>query len=116
MSDPEYGAPQSPNPGGGTHGAPAQPGVDPQLRARAISSLRRKQGFKTHLAAYVLVNLMLIAIWLTTGISSGVWFPWWVFPLLGWGIGLFFHGWAVYGRAGMSEDRIRREMDRLAGQ
>ena len=39
-------------------------------------------------------------------------FFWPIFPLLGWGIGVAFNAWDVY-RPPISEDRIRREMDRL---
>jgi hypothetical protein len=35
-----------------------------------------------------------------------------MFPLAGWGIGLFFHGMDVFRRP-VSEERIRREMSRL---
>lgn len=49
-------------------------------------------GFAYHLRAYVMVNVLLVAIWLlTTGPESH---PWPVYPVLGWGIGLYFH-WTV---------------------
>jgi 2TM domain len=32
--------------------------------------------------------------------------------MLGWGIGLAFHGWSVYLPKRISEDEIRREMER----
>lgn len=78
------------------------------LRARALESIRKKREFASHLAAYVLVNGLLIVIWAVTGAG----FFWPVFPLIGWGIGLFFHGWDVY-QGEPSEARIQREMDRL---
>ena len=78
------------------------------LRTRAMERVQRKREFWSHLAAYVLVNVALIVIWAMTGTG----FFWPVFPLLGWGIGLFFHGWETYA-AGPTEARVRREMDRL---
>ncbi|HEQ79048.1 MAG TPA: 2TM domain-containing protein [Euryarchaeota archaeon] len=48
-------------------------------------------GFYKHLAAYVVVNLMLFFIWLWTYFFDGETFPWFIFPLGGWGIGLLFH-------------------------
>ena len=78
------------------------------LRSEAVASLKAKSEFKAHLLAYVLVNALLIAIWAMTGAG----FFWPIFPLLGWGIGMTFHAWDVYGRP-PSEDKIRREMDRL---
>ena len=50
-------------------------------------------GFGYHLRSYVLVNVLLVVIWLlTTGPGSH---PWPVYPVLGWGIGLYFH-WTHY--------------------
>jgi hypothetical protein len=44
--------------------------------------------------------------------GDGAAFFWPIFPLLGWGIGVAFNAWDV-DRPPISEDRIRREMDRL---
>lgn len=53
-------------------------------------------GFRIHLAVYVAVQLLLIATWgLTSSFGSGLPFPWFAFPLLGWGIGLAAH-YAAY--------------------
>lgn len=79
-----------------------------ELRNEAVASLEAKREFKGHLLAYVLVNTLLIIIWAMTGAG----FFWPIFPLLGWGIGMMFHAWDVYGSR-PSEDEIRREMDRL---
>ena len=85
-----------------------QPKEGEDLRQEAIARLEKKRELIGHLLAYVMVNTLLIVIWALTGRG----FFWPVFPLMGWGIGLIFHAWDVYGR-GPSEDRIRREMDRL---
>lgn len=47
-------------------------------------------GFKYHFLAYVLVNAILIIVNLTH--REQLWFLW---PLIGWGIGVAAHGWAV---------------------
>jgi hypothetical protein len=39
-----------------------------------------------------------VAIWVLVGVVSDDWYPWFVFPLLGWGIGLAAHYVAVRGR------------------
>lgn len=49
-------------------------------------------GFRIHLAAYILVNALLIAINLLVT-PDRLWFYW---PLLGWGIGIVAHGTAEY--------------------
>jgi len=81
---------------------------DDQLRAEALEQLRKRSEFWAHLAAYLLVNAFLVAIWFAVGAG----FFWPLFPLFGWGIGLFFHAWDVFRRP-PSEERIRREIERL---
>ena len=51
-----------------------------------------KLGFLIHLAVYVIVNILLVAINLMT-VSKYLWFIW---VLLGWGVGLSCHGLAVF--------------------
>jgi hypothetical protein len=82
----------------------------PDLRDMAIKRLRKKHDLQAHLLAYVMVNLFLTGIWLLTTPDG---FYWPVFPLLGWGIGLAFHVWDVYGPS-PTEAAIRREMRRLS--
>lgn len=82
------------------------------LRDQAIERLKKKAEFRAHLVAYVTINAALVVIWALTSRA----FFWPVFPMLGWGIGLFFHAWDTYRRPDLSEDRITREMGRLAGR
>lgn len=85
---------------------------EPSLREQAVSRLKKKREFHRHLIAYVLVNGLLWLIWGIVFAAGGTWFPWPVFPLVGWGIGLIFHAWDTY--AGQfSEQAVRREMKRL---
>lgn len=51
---------------------------------------RRKLAWYIHALVYVCVNLALLAI------SLGRDQHWAVFPLLGWGLGLFIHGLVVF--------------------
>ena len=85
------------------------PEQETELRERALTQIRKKHEFHAHVAAYALVNAMLVAIYFLTDPGG---FFWPVFPILGWGIGLFFHGWDVYS-ATPTEERIRKEMARL---
>jgi len=67
-----------------------------------------RQSFKIHVTFYLVVNVLLIGIWAASG--GGYFWPVW--PILGWGIGLVFHAWDVYGRL-PGEEQIHREMERL---
>jgi fatty acid desaturase len=103
--------------------APQQPPYgsaedDDPLKALAIRRLKAKRDFRSHLVSYLLVNAGLFGIWLIVAISTGAWFPWFVFPALGWGIGLGFHAWAAYGPppSGPTPAQIEQEMKRLRGQ
>lgn len=60
--------------------------------SNTMASILDDQGFRIHLIVYVAVNLILIVIdvW---GSPDNLWFFW---PLLGWGLGLIGHGFAVY--------------------
>lgn len=87
------------------------PAVEHDLRRRAEKRLKAKRDLGAHLLAYVMVNAFLVAIWFMTSPDG---FFWPVFPILGWGIGIAFNVWDVYSPE-PSEDRIRREMDRLRG-
>jgi hypothetical protein len=55
-----------------------------------MNKLLQDQGFKYHLLAYLVVNAILFAVNMMN--PAHLWFFW---PLLGWGIGLAAHGYAV---------------------
>ena len=87
-------------------------GGDQALRQRALHRLKRKAEFRSHLTSYVLVNAALVVIWAVTSGTGSYFWPIW--PILGWGVGIGFHAWETYGqRSEISEDKIRREMDKL---
>jgi hypothetical protein len=78
------------------------------LREKALLRLKEKRDFTARLLSYLFVNGFLVIIWLAVG--DGFFWP--MFLILGWGIGVFFHGWDVY-RGEPSEDEIAKEMARL---
>lgn len=82
-----------------------------ELRRRAVGNLHARRGFVIQLAVYVLINAILFWSWA----SGGFGFPWPLFVLVFWGIGLFWQGWSLFG-PGESEDRVAKEMDRLRGR
>lgn len=81
------------------------------LRRRAVENLQARAGLAVQGVLYLLVNAFLFWIWA----SNGAGFPWPLFVLVFWGIGLFWQAWALFG-PGESEERVRREMDRLRGK
>jgi hypothetical protein len=96
------------------------PTVDPpiatdDLRTIAIRRLHRKREFLEHLASYLIVNTMLVAVWLVIGLTADAWFPWPLFPITGWGVGLAFHAWAAFGPTArpIDEAAVEREIERL---
>ena len=77
-----------------------------EVREAAVKRVKARRDFKTHAVTYVLVNLLLVAIWAFSG--AGYFWPIWI--IAGWGIGLALNAWAVYFEKPISEDEIRREM------
>jgi len=59
-----------------------------EIYREARKRVEAKKGFFIHLTVYIIVNIMLVLIWAFPG---GGGFPWFVFPLGGWGIGILFH-------------------------
>jgi uncharacterized membrane protein len=88
---------------------PPAPISEDNLREQAIRVAKKKRDFRGHIAAYVLVNALLVGIWAVTGAG----FFWPAFPMLGWGIAVAFNAWDVYARKSLTEDEIQREMERL---
>ena len=85
-----------------------------QIYELAKKRVEEKRGFFVHLTVYILVNIMLILIW---RFAAGGGFPWFLFPLCGWGIGVLMHflGVFVFGKKSDSAaiekeaEKIRRE-------
>ena len=81
---------------------------DQERREAAIGRLKAKREFWNHLVVYLVVNAMLVGIWSVTG--RGYFWPVW--PLLGWGVGLILHAWETFFHRPITEEEIRKEMDR----
>lgn len=79
--------------------------------AKAAILSRRRRGFFNHLVVYLAVNGFLFLVnWLT---SPGAW--WVLFPVVAWGLGLFFHAWSALSRQ-VSPRAIRRQLARAQGR
>ena len=66
-----------------------------------------RRGFKIHAAVYAVVMTGLIVLNSLLWVYSDGDFPWAVFPLVGWGIGLTFH--YVYGYRRAAEEARERQ-------
>jgi hypothetical protein len=87
---------------------PGETHLDWTARRRA----RAKLGWFVHATVYLVVNTVLVALSLAGGRH------WALFPLLGWGLGLLFHGLAVWVLApgnALMDRMVARERARLGG-
>jgi hypothetical protein len=80
---------------------------------RAKARVEELRGFWIHLGVYVIVNLLLFLINIITS-PDNLWFYW---VLLGWGIGIVAHAFAVFGfgrlfGADWEEKKIREIMEK----
>jgi hypothetical protein len=84
---------------------------------QAQKRVKDRMGFYWHLATYVIVNGFLIAIYLLTSLADGgLYYPWFIWPLAGWGIGLLLNFLGVFvlvETPAAQQQRIAREMERM---
>ncbi len=83
-----------------------------ELYRQAEKRVEEKKGFYIHFTVYIAVNIMLVIIWAVTGAG----FPWFIFPLGGWGIGILFHFLGVFvfsKQTGWERRAIEKEVERL---
>lgn len=89
--------------------------TEEELRKIARERAQAKVGFYIHLIVYVVINALLVSIWYFTSDSSGG-IPWFIFPLVGWGIALVIHGIVAFSGSSLSnvEDRMtEKELSKL---
>jgi hypothetical protein len=89
-------------------GAPDTERAEHGDRDQARKRLERKVKFRADLAAYVVINLFLVGVWLVT--DRGYFWPGWV--LAGWGVLLLLDAWNVYLRRPITEADVDRELRR----
>jgi hypothetical protein len=78
-------------------------------RELALTRLKRRRELGNHLAAYVVINAAVWAIWAVTG--SG--YPWPAWLTGSWAIGLLLNAWDVWFRRPITEADVEREVRRL---
>ncbi len=83
------------------------------IYAQARKRVEEKKGFFVHLTVYVVVNAIIFAVWWIT--MGGHGYPWFIWPLLGWGIGIVFHFLGVF-FFDRETDWERREVEKEAAR
>ncbi len=62
---------------------------DPRRREAKRAAARRS--VQIHLAGYLAMVVIVLAVWLAVGLTAGAWYFWPIWPILGAGIGLIGH-------------------------
>jgi hypothetical protein len=92
----------------------ATPMSEEEIYQRARKRVEEKKGFFSHLAVYIVVNAILVLIWAFTGRGDG--YPWFVWPMGGWGIGLIFHFLGVFlfsKETGWERNEVETEAEKI---
>lgn len=55
----------------------------------------QRKGFRIHATVFIAVQILLIVVWALQWQIGGGSYPWFVYPLLGWGVGLAAHYAAI---------------------
>ncbi len=55
----------------------------------------QRKGFRIHATVFVVVQIVIVAVWALQWRTGGTGYPWFIYPLLGWGAGLAAHYIAV---------------------
>lgn len=76
--------------------------------AQAQRRVKELRGFYTHLFTYIVVNIVLIGINLTSSPET-IWF---IYPLLGWGIGVAAHAIGTFFGRKWEERKIQEYLNK----
>ncbi len=79
------------------------------FREREARQILRRRAFLVHASVYAAVNAMLVGVWALAG--GG--YPWFLFPIMGWGVGLVAHGASAYLLADPNDLVLEREQRRM---
>lgn len=60
-------------------------------KRRQRSMRRRQKGFRIHATVFVAVQVLLVVVWALQWQLGGTSHPWFLYALLGWGVGLAAH-------------------------
>jgi hypothetical protein len=88
--------------------------TDEEIKTMARRRVEAKKGFFVHLSMYVIVNIFLFVIWFIT-MGPGT-FPWFLFVIFGWGIGVVANAVAVFvapRNSAWEQKEYEKEVERL---
>jgi hypothetical protein len=60
-------------------------------RRQERATRAKRKGLRIHTTVFVAVNVLLVAVWALQWQLGGTDHPWFVYALLGWGVGLAAH-------------------------
>jgi protein-S-isoprenylcysteine O-methyltransferase Ste14 len=102
-----------------------------EIRELAIDQIERRRRFRLRAISYATVAIVVTVIWAITeyhnaggwpsdGFSQSssiphVWNIWIIYPLIGLALMVALDAWRTFGQRPISEDEVRREIERLAG-
>jgi hypothetical protein len=86
---------------------------DADIYAQARKRVEAKKGFFVHLIIYAVINALIFVIWFIT--MGGHGYPWFIWPMIGWGIGVLFNFLAVF-FFDRETDWERREVEKEAAR
>ena len=72
---------------------------------------RKRASFRTNLFTYLIVNGFLWVLWYFGNRDDSGGYPWPIWPMFGWGIGLVFHYFRAY--VNPEENAVQREYEKL---
>ncbi|MFC1845832.1 2TM domain-containing protein [Chloroflexota bacterium] len=84
-----------------------------EIYEEAKQRVENKKGFFIHLIVYVLVNVFLVIIWAVTTPGG---YPWFIWPIIGWGIGLVLHCLSIFvftRKTGWEQRELEKEVQKL---
>ena len=85
--------------------------TEEQILELAKKRVKDKKDFYGHLIVYAMVNIILVFIWVVTNFGGYPWFIWCLGP---WGVGVFFHFISVFVFDGKSDiGAIEKEVEKI---
>jgi hypothetical protein len=83
--------------------------MDEELLVRARKRTEAKISFYSDVGLYSIINIILFALWW----NNGGGFPWFLFVVFFWGLGVISHGLALFRQSDLFDKMAEAEYQRL---